>query len=130
MDEARNEDPVTTALALSRRAHESVEMIGLSDVADAWRARIAHGEIDERAATRLIAVGAVYPSDALIWLSSEHPSLADSSAMNIQIVADDPLLADHGLDRTATMAELLGQAIDIPVATAQLLVTLLNAESS
>jgi hypothetical protein len=129
MDDVRDDDLVITALALSRHAHESVEAIGLSDVATAWRERICRGEIDERAAARLIAVGAVYPSDALVWLASEHPHLAASSATNLRVVADDPQLADHGLVRTGTVAELLGQASNIPIDAAQVLVSLLATES-
>lgn len=119
-----------TALALSRRAHEAVEAVGIPDLFERWQAVIGRGELSERVAARLVAVGAVFPSDGLVWAATHHPQLMTSADVSTRLIVDDPELACHGLVLSGSVAELLGRSPDTPVATAMLVTGLLDSSSA
>lgn len=93
-----------------------------------WRARIGAGEIAEQVAARMVAVGAVYPSDALVWVAANHEELARSSVETIRIVVDDEDLATYGVVLRGTVAESLGRSMSVPVEAAQMLVGMLDRQ--
>lgn len=98
-----------TALALSRRAHETVEAVGIPDLVEQWRDVIDVGKLTERVAARLISLGAVYPSSGLIWATARRPDLATRSDQLVEIVVDDPAaVAGHEIRLSGTVAETLG----------------------
>jgi hypothetical protein len=121
---------IDTALALSRRAHEAVEAVGIPDLVERWQAVIGSGELSERVAARLVAVGAVFPSDGLVWAATHHPQLMTSADISTRLVVDDPDLASHGLALSGSFAELLGRSPDILVETAELVMGLLDPSSA
>jgi hypothetical protein len=127
MDVAAQETTVATALALSKRTHETVEAMGIPELSQRWQERVDRRELSERIAVRLIAVGAVFPSDALMWLAACETQLAQSADACVRLVVDDDDLAAHGLVLSGTVAETLGRTPDVPIETAKLLLSLLKS---
>lgn len=105
-----------------------MEAIGLPDLGALWQVRIDRGELTDRVAARLIAVGAAYPNDALVWLAANRLELAQSSATSVRLVIDDDDVDDHGIVLNGTIAETLGRNAEVPVQSAKLLVGLLDRQ--
>lgn len=86
--------------------------------------------LDEQIAVRLVAMGAVYPSDGLLWAAARAPKLVTSNSPLVECIARDPALNGHGVRLSQTVAQALGRDRELSVETARALLDLLGRSES
>ena len=120
--------PISDALANSRNIHEAVGAQGIGELAAQWSDHVAVGAVPMLVAARLIALGAVYPSEGVLWAAENVTALAMNSTLHVNLDVDD---SSSGLaTNSGTVAQVLGSSPNVGVEHAQLLVRLVERPSS